>query len=108
MITGDDYIANLKKKAKESRVYQKHQLVGLQIAEILNDNRHKALYIKLAKEKDQDKLIGLARSVAERKNIKNLGAYFMRIITSDETRSKLKKNNHSPKSKRNKDFKGKN
>jgi hypothetical protein len=108
VITGEDYIADLRKKAKESKVYQKHQLIGLQVAEILNDNKHKALYIKLAKEKNTDRLLEVARAVAERANIKNPGAYFMRIITSNEVESKYKKDNNNTKSKRGKNSKIKN
>ena len=70
----------LKKRAKESRVYSSHQLVGLMLAEILKDEKHKSLYIKLAKEYDADKLIKLAKDIAEKKTVKKKGAYFMRIL----------------------------
>lgn len=83
-----DYMAEMKRRAKESRVYQKHQSVGLALAEILNDSKHKALYIRLAKTMSETKLIGLAKSVAERKNIKNAGAYFMRLLYSENERPK--------------------
>jgi hypothetical protein len=76
-----DYMKNLRQKAKDSHVYRKYQLTGLQIAEILGDSKHKALYIKLAKEGNGDRLIGIAKDVAERKEVKNKGAYFMRIIS---------------------------
>ncbi len=79
----DRYLEELKKRSKESRVYRKHQLTGLLIAEILQDEKHKALYIKLAKADNGDRLLGLAKDVAERKNIKNKGAYFMRLVTMD-------------------------
>jgi hypothetical protein len=75
-----DYLDELRKRARESRVYSKHQLVGLEIAQILCDEEHKSLYIKLAKEHDSDKLLRLAKSIAERKNIKNKGAYFMKLL----------------------------
>lgn len=75
-----DYRELLKKRAKESKVYTPYQLTGLMLAEILNDEKYKSLYIKLAKEHDMDKLIKLAKSVAERKNIKNKGAYFMKLL----------------------------
>lgn len=67
----------LKERAKKSRVYEKHQMIGLMIAELLHDEKHKVLYIKLAKEHDSEKLLMLARSVADRINVKNRGAYFM-------------------------------
>ena len=79
-----DYLEELKKRKKESRVYSEHQLVGLLIAEILEDDKHKSLYIKLAKENDSDKLLRLAKSVAERKNVENKGAYFMKLFYSND------------------------
>ena len=83
-----DYMAEMKRRAKESRVYQKHQSVGLALAEILNDSKHKALYIRLAKNISEQKLIPLAKSVAERKNIKNPGAYFMRLLYKEDDQPK--------------------
>jgi len=79
-----DYRELLTKRAKESKVYTSHQLTGLLLAEILKDEGHKSLYIKLAKEHGSDKLIKLAKSVAERKNVKNMGAYFMRLLETYE------------------------
>lgn len=76
------YIEILKKRAKESRVYSPHQLAGLLIAEILNDEKHKSLYMKLAKKHGTDKLLKLAKSVAERKNVQNKGAYFMKMLSA--------------------------
>ena len=80
----DDYLETLKKRAKESKVYSYHQLVGLTIAEALEDDKHKALYMKLAKLHDSDKLLRLAKDIAERKNIKNKGAYFMKLLYDGE------------------------
>ncbi|HOB89939.1 MAG TPA: hypothetical protein PLN18_00985 [Candidatus Colwellbacteria bacterium] len=74
-----DYFRKIKERAKESRVYTRHQLVGLEMAELLDDRAHKSLYIKLAKEFNEDRLLSLAKSIAEKKNIKNKGAYFMAI-----------------------------
>ena len=34
----DDYLETLKKRAKESKVYSFHQLVGLELAKILGDD----------------------------------------------------------------------
>jgi hypothetical protein len=76
----NDYLREIRRRAKESRVYTKHQLVGLLIAEILEDDEHKSLYMKLAKERDADELLALAKSVAENKRVKNKGAYFMRVL----------------------------
>jgi len=83
-----DYLEELKKRKGESKVYKEYQLVGLLIAEILEDEEHKALYIKLAKENDQDKLLKLAKSVAERKDVLNKGAYFMKLFHVKHPESK--------------------
>ena len=83
-----DYLEELKKRKKESRIYSEHQLVGLLVAEVLEDKEHKSLYIKLAKEHDPYKLLKLAKSVAERKNVENKGAYFMKLFYSDDKNTK--------------------
>lgn len=70
----------LKERGKRSKVYSPHQFTGLQVAEILHDETHKSLYIKLAKKHGADILLGLARSVADRRNVKNKGAYFMKLL----------------------------
>jgi hypothetical protein len=77
----DEYLKNLKKRAKESHVYRKYQLIGLELAQILDDQKHKALYIKLAKEKNSEELLNLAKNIAERKGITNKGAYFMTLLS---------------------------
>lgn len=74
------YVDELKRRAKESHVYRKYQLMGLAIAEALKDERHKSLYIKLAKERGGEALLALAKDVAERRGVKNRGAYFMALI----------------------------
>lgn len=84
--TSAAYMKELKRRAQESHVYRNYQLIGLQISEVLEDERHKALYIKLAKEKNADRLLQIAKEVADRKNIKNKGAYFMKIVTNEEER----------------------
>ena len=78
--TNKSYLQELTRRAKESHVYRNYQLLGLQIAEILGDEKHKSLYIKLAKEKNGEFLFRAAKEVAERKGIKNRGAYFMAVI----------------------------
>lgn len=79
-IRSENYIKTLKERSKTSKVYRKYQLVGLELAELLRDPEHKALYIKLAKERDQQKLLSLAKDIAEKENVKNKGAYFMRVL----------------------------
>ncbi len=74
------YLKELSKRAQESHVYRKYQLIGLEIAQILEDEKHKSLYIKLAKDKGDDRLMRLAKEVAENKNVKNKGAYFMSVL----------------------------
>jgi len=75
----EDYLKELKKRGGQSRVYRKYQLVGLEIAEFLKDEKHKSLYIKLAKENNPEKLLGIAKEISKNKNIKNKGAYFMKV-----------------------------
>lgn len=90
-----NYIKTLKERAKQSKVYKNYQLVGLEISQLLNDEKHKSLYIKLAKTYDTQYLLSTAKDVSQRKNIENKGGYFMRIIQ----REKLKNKNDSQKPK---------
>ncbi|PIU98596.1 hypothetical protein COS61_00535 [Candidatus Wolfebacteria bacterium CG03_land_8_20_14_0_80_40_12] len=75
-----DYIKTLKERGKKSHVYKKYQLTGLLIARLLNDEKHKSLYIKLAKKHKGDNLLRIAKDVSERKKVKNKGGYFMKIL----------------------------
>jgi hypothetical protein len=85
MPTAAAYLKKLRERAKESHIYRKYQLFGLEVAEILQDEKHKSLYIKLAKEHGGEKLIRIAKDVAERKNVKNKGAYFMKVLSSESS-----------------------
>ena len=85
----ETYLNKLARRGKESHVYRKYQLIGLEISQILADEKHKALYIKLAKEHDADGLMRLAKDVATRSTVKNKGAYFMTILAKE----KIKKTN---------------
>ena len=78
------YFDELKRRARESRVYSEHQLVGLMLAEILEDEEHKSLYIKLAKKYDSDMLLRLAKDIADRPKVENRGAYFMKLLYDDK------------------------
>lgn len=78
------YKQKLLERKGDSRAYSKHQVFGLMIAELLEDFAHKSLYIKLAKERSAEELLRIAKEVAEKNNIKNKGAYFMRVIYSHE------------------------
>ena len=82
------YLEELKRRAKESKVYKSYQLTGLQIAEALRDEKHKALYIKLAKKGNPDDLLRLAKDVSGRKEVMNKGAYFMAILKINTEQSK--------------------
>jgi len=75
-----EYLKKLNKRGAESHVYQSHQWVGLQLASLLNDPEHKSLYMKLAKEHDAQDLLSLAKRISENDNIKNKGAYFMKVF----------------------------
>jgi hypothetical protein len=75
-----DYIQTLAKRAKESKVYKPFQSTGLMLAEILDDPKNKAIYMRLSKIYDNQELIGKARDVAERQSVKNKGAYFMKML----------------------------
>ena len=78
---GKDYFKQLDSRGKKSRAYYSYQFVGLELAVILRDMPHKALYIKLAKEHDNcERLLALAKSVAERRGVNNKGAYFMKLF----------------------------
>jgi hypothetical protein len=74
------YLKGLKERGKESHVYHSHQSVGLEIAALLHDTGHKSLYIKMAKIHNPDRLLSLAKSVMEKRDIKNPGAYFMKLV----------------------------
>lgn len=76
----DSYLLTLRDRKKVSKIYQKHQLIGLEIATMLDDLGHRSFYMKLAREKNADAVLGLAKDVASRSQIRNKGAYFMKII----------------------------
>jgi len=75
-----DYLDVIKERTKKVRVHKKFQFTGLAIAQLLNDEKHKSLYIKLAKKHNNQHLLSIAKDVSERKKIKNKGGYFMRVL----------------------------
>ena len=85
-----DYFEELKKRSKVSRVHRSYQLTGLNLAKILNDAKHKSLYIRLAKKGNAFELLRLAKTIAEKPHIKNRGAYFMTLFAQTNKDSKLK------------------
>ena len=94
MAIDKNYLKTIKERVKKSHVYKKYQFTGLLIAQLLNDEKHKSLYIKLAKKHPGGHLLSIAKDVAERKNIENKGGYFMKVL--QKTHPYLLKN---PKSK---------
>jgi len=89
----NDYLSKIKDRNKKSHIYHKFQLTGLEIAMYLEDEKHKSLYIKMAKFGDEFKLLSLAKDVSDRKSIENKGGYFMRIVFKNmpEIRKSFKK-----------------
>lgn len=79
-ISKGDYVSKLKDRGASARVTQQFQLIGLEIATALKDFSHKALYIKYAKEFGSQRMLSLAKDIAERRDVKNPAAYFMRMI----------------------------
>lgn len=79
-----EYLELLKQRGKRSRIYKSYQMTGLEIANVLNDWEHKSLYIKLAKEKGEAKMMWLAKNVADLDTVENRGAYFMKLLQERE------------------------
>ncbi|MCL5004727.1 MAG: hypothetical protein M1170_02160 [Patescibacteria group bacterium] len=75
-----NYLNKIKERAQKARVYKKFQATGLEIAELLSDLPHKALYIKLAKENNEQQLRTLAKTISQNKKIAKKGAYFMSML----------------------------
>ncbi len=75
-----EYFKELKARSNKSRVYRSYQALGLTLASMLGDLKHKALYIKLAKQMNGARLMALAKSIAEKKDVINRGAYFMKVL----------------------------
>ena len=91
LVKAKDYLKELKKRSKESHVYHKYQLEGLEIADILGDRKYKSLYIKLAKELGGEKLLQIAKTIREDEKIKKKGAYFMWELKNLGLLNKIKK-----------------
>lgn len=91
MLNREEYLNNLTTRRKESRAYSKHQAIGVLIAEVLQDAKHTALYIKLAKEGDPEALLALAKDIAQRAGVNNKGAYFMKLAVPAKQKTKPKK-----------------
>lgn len=95
-----DYLNTLRERGKTSHIYKKFQDIGLQLAEILQDTKHKALYIKLAKQYDESLLLSLAKDTAERQGVANKGAYFMKVLHERHPLPKQPKKKQAPSKKK--------
>lgn len=76
----DAYVKELQGRRKKSHVYYPHQLIGLEIAQILDDTKHKTFYMKLAKHYDHSMLMRIAKHVEDSKSVKSRGAVFMHAL----------------------------
>ena len=85
------YLDRLRERAKESRVHSRHQMIGLMIADTLGDQKHKALYIKMARDENGEKMLYLAKSIADNSKVVNKGAYFMRVWQLENKTASKKK-----------------
>lgn len=93
MLEKNDYLRELKKRAKKSHIYRSYQFIGLEIASLLRDEEHKSLYIKLAKEKGSQKLLPLAKSISQNGRVRNKGAYFMTALKATSSAPLFSKTN---------------
>jgi hypothetical protein len=90
MVDFSNYLEKLKTRSKKRGISKEFQEVGLEIAKLLEDEKHKSLYIKLAKEMNKEELLSLAKSVSQMKNIKKKGAYFMKVLFNKKKEEKNK------------------
>ena len=84
MIDREAYLKELAERTKTSHIYRKYQATGVALAELLQDKKHTALYIKLAKQANNEELIRIAKTITEKKDISNYGAYFMKVIQQEK------------------------
>ena len=78
--SGKQYLYTMRERGLQRNVQFEFQLVGLEVAALFGDYAHKALYIKLTKQHGKDKILRLAKMVAGQNNVRNKGAYFMRLL----------------------------
>ncbi|MCK9187240.1 MAG: hypothetical protein PHH27_02860 [Candidatus Colwellbacteria bacterium] len=107
----DSYLDKIRERSKKSRIHSKHQMIGLMVAETLDDPKHKALYIKMARDNNGEKMLYIAKSIADNPKVKNKGAYFMRLWQLENKETKNNKNGTKPsnnKKRKSKNIKAKN
>ena len=79
-LSKNGYLDEIKRRSEKKNVTQNFQFIGLEVATILRDLKHKSLYIKLAKEMGAERILRLAKDVADRRNVKNPAGYFMTLV----------------------------
>jgi hypothetical protein len=79
-----DYLKTISERKKQSHVSKDFQHIGLVIAQTLGDEKHKALYIKLAKTVSKQILMQIAKDISQRSNVYRKGAYFMKLLKEKE------------------------
>lgn len=84
------YLDRIRERAKKSRIHSRHQMIGLMVADALGDQGHKALYIKMARDENGEKMLYMAKSIAENSKVENKGAYFMKVWRLENKISKEK------------------
>lgn len=77
------YFDELAERAKTNKIYQEFQLTALTLAELLGDSKHVSLYMRLAKTHPKQDLFRIAKTIAERPDIGNKGAYFMKVLKEE-------------------------
>ena len=75
-----DYLKTITERKKQTNVFKDFQHIGLVIAQMLGDEKHKTLYIKLAKNISGQVLMPIAKDIVERADVSRKGAYFMKIL----------------------------
>lgn len=86
----DDYTVE---KEKQRRISQEFQDYAYRLALELDDEKHKSLYMKLAKEKDRGLLEEAKSFVKGASDVENKGALFMWKLKQLEQERKKKKEN---------------
>jgi len=89
------YLDKMRERAKKNRIHSRHQMIGLMVADTLRDPAHKSLYIKMARDENGEKMLYIAKSIAENTRIKNKGAYFMRMWQIAKNKTTTPKNTKS-------------
>ena len=72
-----DILADRSSKTAKRNISQEYQDYGIRLAQALNDEKHKSLYIKLAKEKPRNHLENAKEFVLDYYGAKNKARIFM-------------------------------